>query len=99
MKFRLDTDHISIIQLRSGPEYAAVSTRVAQRAADLGFCVISFHEQMLGAHSFIGRARNPSDVVRGYKLIGEIIEVFSTAPVLPFDTAAALEFDSQRCEE
>ena len=72
MKFLLDTDHISIIQLRSGPEYAALSTRVAQRTADLAFCVISFHEQMLGAHSFIGRARRSSDVVRGYKLIGEI---------------------------
>jgi tRNA(fMet)-specific endonuclease VapC len=98
VKFLLDTDHISIIQLRSGPEYAALSTRVAQRTADLAFCVISFHEQMLGAHTFIGRARSSSDVVRGYKLIAEIINVFSTAPVLPFDAVAAQEFDTLRAQ-
>jgi tRNA(fMet)-specific endonuclease VapC len=99
VKFLLDTDHISIIQLRSGPEYAALSTRVQQHATALAFCVISFHEQMLGAHSFIGRARRSSDVVRGYKLIGEIIGVFSTAPVLPFDSAAAQVFDTLRAQK
>lgn len=98
MKFLLDTDHMSFIQLGSGPEYVAVSTRVAQRASDLAFCVISVHEQMLGAHSFIARARKSSDVVRGYKLVGEIVAAFSTAPVLPFDPSAAQVFDSLRAQ-
>jgi tRNA(fMet)-specific endonuclease VapC len=53
---------------------------------------------MLGAHSYIGRARSSSDVVRGYTLIGQIIDVFTTAPVLPFDTAAAQVFDSLRAQ-
>ena len=99
MKFLLDTDHISIIQLRSGPEYAKLRTRVEQHATASAFSVISFHEQILGAHSFIGRARSSSDVVRGYGLIGDIIGVFSTAPVLPFDAAAAQVFDTLRANE
>jgi tRNA(fMet)-specific endonuclease VapC len=98
VKYLLDSVHISIIQLRSGPEYAAFGPRISQRAADLAFSVISFHEQMLGAHSYIGRARSSSDVVRGYTLIGQIIEAFTTAPVLPFDTAAAQVFDSLRAQ-
>jgi tRNA(fMet)-specific endonuclease VapC len=98
VKYLLDTDHISIIQLRSGPEYVALGPRVAQRQSELAFSIISFHEQMLGAHSFIGRARGSSDVVRGYRLIGQIIEVFSTAPILPFDTVAAQVFDTLRAQ-
>ena len=41
MKYLLDTDHISILQLRSGPEYAALAARVAQHTADLAFSVIA----------------------------------------------------------
>jgi tRNA(fMet)-specific endonuclease VapC len=98
VKYLLDTDHISIIQLRSGPEYAALQPRVAQRQTDLAFSTISFHEQMLGAHTFIGRARSSSDVVRGYMLIEQIIEAFSAAPIVSFDAAAAQQFDSLRSQ-
>jgi tRNA(fMet)-specific endonuclease VapC len=95
VKYLLDTDHISILQRRSGPEYVALATRVAQHApADLAFSVVSFHEQALGSHTFISRARSSGDVVRGYRLLGEILRGFSAAPVLPFDGAAATVFDS-----
>jgi hypothetical protein len=40
MKFLLDTDHISILQKQSGPEFAALMARIAQvRRVDLGFCI------------------------------------------------------------
>jgi len=95
--YLLDTDHISILQFGSGPEYAALAARVAQHlAVDLAFSVVSFHEQVLGAHTFISRARGAGDVVRGYRLLGEIFRGFSAAPVLPFDAAAAAVFDSLR---
>jgi predicted nucleic acid-binding protein len=49
MKFLLDTDHISILQKQSGPEYATLMARVARvTRADLAFCIVSFHEQVLG---------------------------------------------------
>jgi hypothetical protein len=52
---------------------------------DFSFPVVSFHEQALGAHTFINRARTATDVVRGYVLLMEILQAFSAAPVLPFD--------------
>jgi tRNA(fMet)-specific endonuclease VapC len=62
VKYLLDTDHISFLQRRSGPEYVALVTRIAQYApADFAFSVVSFHEQVIGAHTFISRARTTAD--------------------------------------
>ena len=56
MKYLLDTDHISILQRRSGPEFAILSARISRESrADLGFSIVSFHEQVLGCHAYINR--------------------------------------------
>lgn len=95
MKFLLDTDHISILQKQSGPEFAALSNRILQQSpADLVFCVVSFHEQVLGCHSYITRARKPAEVVRGYAMLDRVLDAFAAAEVLPFDTAASAMFDN-----
>ena len=66
MRYLLDTDHISILQREAGPEFAALSARIARHdPADLAFSVVSFHEQTLGCHTYINRARAPAEVVRG----------------------------------
>lgn len=57
---------------------------------------MSFHEQVLGAHSFVNRAQANADIVRGYALLSEILKGFSTAPVLPFDSEAIAVFDTLR---
>ena len=47
--FLLNTDHISILQRGAGPEFVALSERVRQnKASDLAFSVIRFHEQIVG---------------------------------------------------
>ncbi len=90
MKYLLDTDHISFLQLRSGSEYAALAARMALHPpADFVFSIISFHEQVLGAHTFIARATNPADLARGYNLLMEILRGFTAANVLPLDGAAS----------
>lgn len=69
MKYLLDTDHISILQKQSGPEYSALLTRLAQvPRADLAFCIVSFHEQVLGCHTYIARAKTSTDILRGYEM-------------------------------
>ncbi len=98
MKYLLDTDHISFLQRRSGPEYAALAARIAQGVVgqanlDLAFSVVSFHEQALGAHTFILRSRTTADLVRGYNLLFEILQGFRAAPVLRFDAAAVAVLD------
>jgi tRNA(fMet)-specific endonuclease VapC len=94
VKFLLDTDHISIIQRRSQPGYSSIVARIARySAADLAFSIISFHEQVLGCHTYINRARRTQDVVSGYNRLVRVLDHFKSAPVLPFDGSAAAEFD------
>ena len=48
---------------RSGPDYATLAARVARHSpADMAYSIVSFHEQVLGAQTFINRA---SDHRRG----------------------------------
>jgi tRNA(fMet)-specific endonuclease VapC len=45
VKYLLDTDHISILQRRSGAEFAILWARISrENRADLGFSIVSFHE-------------------------------------------------------
>jgi len=95
MKFLLDTDHISILQKHSGAEYAALMRHVAQvQRADLTFCIVSFHEQVLGCNAYLARAKTPTAVVRGYQMFDRVLSAFAAAPVLPFDTKASAIFDN-----
>jgi tRNA(fMet)-specific endonuclease VapC len=94
VKYPFDTDHISFLQRRSGREYAVLSGRIAQHSpVDFALSIVSFHEQALGGHTFISRARTTADVVRDYALLLEILQGFLVSPVLPFDAAAAGVFD------
>ncbi len=94
MKFLLDTDHISILQKQAGPEYAALIARIAQvRRDDLAFCLVSFHEQVLGCNTYVAQAKTAADVVRGYRMFDRVLSAFAAAVVLPFDANASIVFD------
>ena len=58
--------------------------------------LFSFHEQVIGAHSFINRAQTNTDMARGYTLLLETLNSFAKAPVLPFDAKAIAIFDEMR---
>jgi tRNA(fMet)-specific endonuclease VapC len=62
------------------------------------FSVVSLHEQVLGANTFINRAQTSTDTIRGYTILLEILQGFSFAPVLPFDAGAAAVFDGLRAQ-
>jgi len=97
VKYLLDTDHISFLQRRSSSEFSRLTFRMAQHPiADFALSVISFHEQVIGAHSFINRAQTNTDMARGYALLLEILNGFTIAPVLPFDSGAIVIFDEMR---
>ena len=100
MKYLLDTDHISILQRRSGAQHVTLRARLARESrSDFAFSVVSLHEQALGAHTYINRARSAAAVVRGYTLLMEILQGFSVAPVLAFDAAAASQFDQLQSQK
>jgi tRNA(fMet)-specific endonuclease VapC len=94
VKYLLDTDHISILQRQSGREYAILSARISRESrSDLGFSIVSFHEQVLGSHTYINRARDAEEIMRGYAMLARILRQFAAAPVVTFDAAAAAVFD------
>src|SRR5262249_10205572 len=57
------------------------------------FCIVSFHEQVLGCNAYIAQAKTPADVVHGYEIFDRVLSAFAAAVVLPFDGAASAVFD------
>jgi tRNA(fMet)-specific endonuclease VapC len=99
VRYLFDTDHISILQRRAGPEYVTLAACVARQSpADMAYSIVSFHEQVLGAQSYINQARTTLGIIKGYVLLAENLRAFSTAPVLPFDAAAGAIFDNLRAQ-
>jgi tRNA(fMet)-specific endonuclease VapC len=99
VKYLLDTDHISFLQRRSGSEFTRLTTRMKQRSStDFALSIVSFHEQVLGAHNFINRARTNADTIRGYALLLETLQGFAKAPVLSLDAGAIAVFDELRSQ-
>lgn len=100
MQYLLDTDHISFLQRRSSSEFSRLTLRMSQHPMSaFALSIISFHEQVIGAHSFINRAENNADLARGYKLLPEILNGFAQAPVLPFDARSIVIFDEMRSQK
>jgi tRNA(fMet)-specific endonuclease VapC len=96
----LDTDHISFLQRRAGREFINLSARIAQHSlSDFTLSIVSFHGQVLGAHTFINRSQTKADILRGYTLLLEALAGFSIAPVLPFDTESITVFDELRAQK
>lgn len=96
MKYLLDTDHVSFLQRGVGPDFfAMLSLRLSQHPiSDLALSIVSFHEQALGGHALVNRARTIAEVIRGYALYSAILQSYLIAAVLPFDAAAASAFQA-----
>lgn len=95
MTYLLDTDHLSILQRRAGPEYLQLSAWMAQFTSfDFACCVVSLHEQVLGAHAFLNQAKNSAGLVRGYELLERLPRDYLAFVLLPFDLVSAGVYDS-----
>ena len=90
MKYLLDTDHLSILQRQAGHDYTNLSTRIAhQPLSDFAMSIVTFHEQMLGSHTYINRSRNLDDMVKGYEMMARLVRDFKMLPLVSFDARAA----------
>lgn len=100
MKYLLDTDHLSILQRQGGKDFSNLSTRMAQHSlSDFAVSTVTFHEQMLGSHAYINRARNPKDVVKGYEMMARLVTDFKVLPLISFDAGAATTFDQLQSQQ
>jgi len=94
MIYLLDTDHLSILQRKAGAEYARLSAwMVGFTPADFACCVVSLHEQLLGAHAFLNQAKNTASLIRGYEILERLPRDYLTFALLPFDLPAANVYD------
>lgn len=95
--YLLDTDHITIIQSRTEPEFGHLMMAMMQYPpAAFHVSIVSFHEQVLGWHNYLQKAKSPEGFSRGYSMFESLIRDFSAMHVLPFDRAAIDRFDSLR---
>ncbi|MDB5391352.1 MAG: PilT protein domain protein [Planctomycetaceae bacterium] len=60
---------------------------------DFACSVVSLHEQLLGAHNFINRARDSDGLLRGYQLLARLPRDYLTFVFLPFDAASIAIYD------
>jgi tRNA(fMet)-specific endonuclease VapC len=96
VKYLLDTDHLSILLRRTGPEHDRLWDRMDEHLEEeFAFSVVSFHEQMMGCHQYISRNRR-AELLRGYDLIHDLLNLYCPARILPFDAAAQTEFERLR---
>lgn len=89
MTHLLDTDHITFLQLQDGAEWAVLVghiQRVSQQ--NVAVSVISFHEQVMGVHKQLNRARRPPDLPRWYRRMGELFDLYSKTNLVLFDDSA-----------
>jgi tRNA(fMet)-specific endonuclease VapC len=94
MKYLLDTDHFSILQRKAGPEYVRLSAWMCQfTPADFACCVVSLHEQVVGAHAFLNQAKNSAGLMRGYALLERLPRDYLAFTLLPFDAPSASMYD------
>jgi tRNA(fMet)-specific endonuclease VapC len=97
--YLLDTDHLSVLQWQNMPDYGHLTARMSvQPASSIYVSVVSFHEQSVGWHAYLQQARQRTDVIHGYAELGGIIDDFAAMQVLPFDDAAADQFDRLRSQ-
>ncbi|YAF97668.1 MAG: type II toxin-antitoxin system VapC family toxin [Nodularia sp. CChRGM 3473] len=102
MKYLLDTDHLSILQRQAGQDYTNLSTRMAHYPlSDFAVSTVTFHEQVLGSHTYINRARSLDEMVKGYEIMTRLIHDFKVLPLVSFDAGAATalsQLQSQRIQ-
>ena len=91
MTHLLDTDHLTLLARQDGAEWARIEACGQESVAA---SVVSFHEQVLGCHDKLNRARNSAQLVRWYALMAEMIEMYTAMALFPLDDAAAKALDS-----
>jgi tRNA(fMet)-specific endonuclease VapC len=99
MRYLLDTDHVSILQRKSGSEYLRLSTWMGQFVVlDFACSVVSLHEQLLGAHAFLNQAKDSAGLIRGYELLERLPHDYLAFALLPFDAPSATIYDRLLCQ-
>src|SRR5205823_2093766 len=79
----------SLLQQPNSWEYGTIVAHSSiHPPSDIVYCIVSFQEQAIGAHAYITRAKTPTELLIGYRLMSAVHSTFYTKSVLPFDSSA-----------
>ena len=95
--FVFDTDHLSLLQHETSPEFESIARRCSsQLASEFFVTIVSFHEQINGWTKDVAKSKISGSLVHGYSKLEGLLDDFSRAQVLPFSPAAADIYDAFR---
>jgi tRNA(fMet)-specific endonuclease VapC len=94
----LDTDHVTVLKYPASERCLRLVERLeAVPASELiGVSVISVEEQMRGWLAAIAKERAARRQVAAYRELAGLFDFFSEFEIVPFDEAAADQFDKLR---
>lgn len=89
----LDTDHLSLLDRAPNAAANQLLARLAMLAPDeLATSVVTYEEQTRGWLALMNRAKSVAQQVDAYARLLRHLENYKRIPVIPFDAAAATEF-------
>jgi tRNA(fMet)-specific endonuclease VapC len=95
----VDTDHLSVLSNRRSAFHANLVQRMtASPDQEIAIPVICVEEQCRGWLALINRARGIHDQVEPYQRLAVLIDFLSNWHMVPFDVAAADQFESLRSQ-
>lgn len=95
--FLLDTDHLSIVQREQGDMYARLMDRLKRvRKADVYVSMVSFHEQVLGLHDHVNRAKTAAELERGYAMFASMLKSYCVSNMVGFGQDSIAKFEELR---
>ena len=93
----IDTDHLSVLSNRRSTAHAGLVQRMTSSSdQEFAIPVICVEEQCRGWLALVNRARHIHDQVEPYERLAKLIDFLSDWHLIPFDIAAADEFERLR---
>lgn len=97
--YLFDTDHWTILQLRTGEQYEASTHNMNVVGRENCFTsIVTFHEVMNGWLKYIAAPKSQKSVVNAYARFEALLAAFSKSDLLPFSEKAGDEFTRLRSE-
>lgn len=93
LQFLLDTDHLTLYQLRHAPLLNHLATLPLNR---VGVSVVTVEEALRGRLAALARARDGKARIRLYPHFLASVQLFSQLQVVPFDQACEDQFQQLR---
>lgn len=89
----LDTDHLTVIQRRTEPEYSRLTQHLRKHTeSEVYTTIINFEEQIRGWLSVIASAKDSNKEIKAYKDLQLSLKFFQDIQILEYDKNAKDQF-------